>query len=236
MTKILVTLFGASWRTTLLGFAEAIGMAVLTYLATGIPDLSDDQKKQVWIGGLLTAVITAIRGYFTKDKGVSNSPTPLAIAQPVTAWGVTYLPPVANVVPVPAAKPVMAQPAVKHASSAPIGQTIGVMKVTHYGYPGDSSPDSNSMRGIGDRGNKLIPNLSAALTKSARDKIFKVSEPSTGRRFEIAGLTFLDDDTAPESDERVDVYDPYYTGIDPGCTPEMFAKSKAEMVAAGILV
>jgi len=222
MTKLLVTLFGASWRTTLLGFAEAIGMAVLTYLATGIPDLSDDQKKQVWIGGLLTAVITAIRGYFTKDKGVSNSPTPLAVAQPV--------------VPVPAAKPVMAQPAVKHASSAPIGQTVGAMKVTHYGYPGDSSPDSNSMRGIGDRGNKLIPNLSAALTKSAREKIFKVSAPSTGANFTVAGHTFVDDDTAPESDERVDVYDPYYTGIDPGCTPEMFAKSKAEMVAAGILV
>jgi hypothetical protein len=83
MTKLLVTVFGASWRTTLLGFAEAIGMAVLTYLAAGIPDLSDSQKQQIFIGGLLTAVVTAIRGYFTKDKNVSNSPTPLAVAQPI---------------------------------------------------------------------------------------------------------------------------------------------------------
>jgi hypothetical protein len=236
MTNLLVTLFGASWRTTLLGFAEAIGMAVLTYLAAGIPDLSDSQKQQIFIGGLLTAVVTAIRGYFTKDKNVSNSPTPLAVAQPI--------------VPLPAPpaqpKPIMAQPApmvetldpvVAHKvpSTAPIGQTVNGMKITHYGYPGDSSPDSNSMKAIGDRGNKLTPNFSAALTRSAREKLFNASHPSTGQTFVIAGFTLRDDDTAPESDERVDVYDPYYAGIDVGCSQEMYAKSKAEMVAAGIL-
>lgn len=104
MTKLLVALFGASWRTTLLGFAEAIGMAVVTYLAAGIPDLSTTQRQQIFVGGLMTAVVTAIRGYFTKDKNVSNSPTPLAVAQPV----VPITTPAATApVPVPMAQPVV---------------------------------------------------------------------------------------------------------------------------------
>lgn len=121
------------------------------------------------------------------------------------------------------------------ASTAPIGKTIDGYEITHYGYPGDSSPDSGSMAGRGDRDNKLTPNLSVALTKSAREELFQVSAPSTGKQFSIGGFTFQDDDTAPESNKRVDVYDPFYTGVDAGCTPEMYAKSKAEMVAAGIL-
>lgn len=124
---------------------------------------------------------------------------------------------------------------VSKASDAPIGKTLDGFKVTHYGYPGDSSPDSESMKGIGDRGNKLAPNKSVAMTQSARQKQFGTSSPSTGRSFTIGGFMFQDDDSAPESDDRVDVYDPYYEGVDAGCTPDMFAKSKAEMVAAGIL-
>jgi hypothetical protein len=120
-------------------------------------------------------------------------------------------------------------------STAPIGQTIDGIEITHYGYAGDSSPDSNSMKGIGDRGNKLTPNLSVAMTKSARSFKFQVESPSTGKQFTLGGYTFRDDDSAPEENMRVDVYDPYYAGVDRGCTPEMLAKSKAEMVAAGIL-
>jgi hypothetical protein len=91
------------------------------------------------------------------------------------------------------------------------------------------------MKGIGDRGNKLIPSVSVALTEPAREKLFNRASPSTGKQFNLGATVFQDDDTAPEPDLRVDVYDPYYAGTDPGCTPEMYAKSKAEMVAAGIL-
>ena len=122
------------------------------------------------------------------------------------------------------------------ASTAPIGQTVDGIEITHYGYPGDSSPDSNSMKGIGDRGNKLTPKVSVAMTKTARKKIFGVEAPSTGKAFSLGGFSFLDEDSAPEANERVDIYDPYYTGIDAGATQEMVAKSKAEMVAAGILL
>lgn len=136
-----------------------------------------------------------------------------------------------------AATPVAPAPATaKAASTAPIGKTIDGIEITHYGYPGDSSPDSNSMKGIGDRGNHLTPNLSVAMTETARSKIFGVSKPSTGKGFTLGGFSFQDDDQAPEANERVDVYDPFYTGVDAGCTPAMYAKSKAEMVAAGILV
>jgi hypothetical protein len=133
--------------------------------------------------------------------------------------------------------PVSTVAGAKTASTAPIGQTVEGFKVTHYGYPGDSSPDSESMSGIGDRGNKLIPNLSVALTKSARKSLFGTESPSTGKEFSLGvSRPFQDDDSAPEDDMRVDVYDPYYAGTDPGCTPETFAKSKAEMIAAGILL
>lgn len=137
--------------------------------------------------------------------------------------------PVVMTDPVPQAMP-------KAASTAPIGQTVDGYKITHYGYPGDSSPDSNSMKGIGDRGNKLTPNQSVAMTKSARQKAFGVEAPSTGKALTLGGFTFQDDDSAPEADLRVDVYDPFYTGIDAGATPVMVANSKAEMVAAGILL
>jgi hypothetical protein len=117
----------------------------------------------------------------------------------------------------------------------PIGQTIDGVKITHYGYPGDAYPDSQSMAGIGDRGNHLTPSLSVALTKSQRRKLFGVEHSSTGKQFTFSGVQFQDDDTAPESDDRIDVYDPFYQGRDSGCADKMYAKSRAEMVKAGIL-
>lgn len=125
-------------------------------------------------------------------------------------------------------------------STAPIGKTMpDGTKITHYGYPGDSTPDSYSMKGIGDRNNKLVPNVSAALTKSARTKFFGSSGKSTGKKFPLVfeGVNWelQDDDTAPQDEQRIDIYDPYYEGMDSGCSPTMFAKSKAQMVEAGIL-
>jgi hypothetical protein len=116
-----------------------------------------------------------------------------------------------------------------------IGKEINGTKITHYGYPGDSSPDSNSMAGIGDRSNKLIAQLSVALTRSQRKKLFGSESPSTGKEFVFEGVQFRDDDTAPEANDRIDIYDPFYVGRDIGCTDAMYAKSREEMVKAGIL-
>src|SRR5215470_15487462 len=80
-------------------------------------------------------------------------------------------------------------------------------KKTFYGYeqPGDADFDWNSYRGIGDRDNRLVDGLSAALTQSERLARFGVTGASTGRTFQFQGATYRDDDTAPESDRRVDV-------------------------------
>ena len=52
----------------------------------------------------------------------------------------------------------------KNPSTAPIAHVIDGARITHYGYVGDSSPDSASMAGKGDRGNKLEPRVSVALS------------------------------------------------------------------------
>jgi hypothetical protein len=54
--------------------------------------------------------------------------------------------------------------AMKNPSTAPIAHVIDGARITHYGYVGDSSPDSASMAGKGDRGNKLEPRVSVAFS------------------------------------------------------------------------
>jgi hypothetical protein len=88
------------------------------------------------------------------------------------------------------------------------GGMIGGVKITDYGYAGDSTPDWNSAHGIGDHNNQLQAGLSVALTRSMRQKLFGTSGRSTGRTFQYGGNTYRDDDTAPESDERIDRYSP----------------------------
>jgi hypothetical protein len=73
---MLVNLLGASWKTTVLGFVAGI----LTYLAQLGPNLPTTAKD--WGTVLLSAAMAAF-GLVAKDKNVSNSPTPLAVAQPV---------------------------------------------------------------------------------------------------------------------------------------------------------
>src|ERR1700738_5607412 len=46
--------------------------------------------------------------------------------------------------------------AMKNPSTAPIAHVIDGARITHYGYVGDSSPDSASMAGEGERGNKIV--------------------------------------------------------------------------------
>src|SRR5215469_4686092 len=85
------------------------------------------------------------------------------------------------------------------------------VKLTAYGYPGDATPDWNSEHGIGDRNNQLVAGpdpTSVALTESERLARFGVEGKSTGEVFEYGGRTYRDDDTAPESDRRIDVFSP----------------------------
>jgi hypothetical protein len=123
-----------------------------------------------------------------------------------------FVPP-ADAAPAPVAPAVQAPPS---GSDAPIGSIIDGVKITHYGYAGDSTPDTNSMKGIGDRDNRLQAGISVALTQSMRRKLFGRGGKSTGQTFQWprGGRTYRDDDTAPQSDLRIDVYDPGYTGID----------------------
>jgi hypothetical protein len=91
--------------------------------------------------------------------------------------------------------------------------------LTHYAYPGDDGGtpggkiDSNSARGIGafewdSAPGSLIPMYSAALTASAAQQYGL----TPGQTFSITsgGQTYnlLYADVAPESDSRIDIYDP----------------------------
>jgi P-type conjugative transfer protein TrbL len=81
--------------------------------------------------------------------------------------------------------------------------------LTHYAYPGDSTPDPNSAAGIGNHDNQLVPMQSAALTATAAQQHGVV----VGQSFSVTasnGQTYnlIYADTAPESDSRVDIYDP----------------------------
>jgi hypothetical protein len=96
-------------------------------------------------------------------------------------------------------------------SAMGVGGAFGGTKFTHYGYKKDSTPDWNSAHGIGDRNNRLVDRYSAALTLSERFARFGTRGHSTGQEFVFAGHRLRDDDTAPESDRRVDLYDPYST-------------------------
>jgi hypothetical protein len=107
----------------------------------------------------------------------------------------------------------------------PSSQTASRTILTHYAYPGDNGGtpggkiDSNSARGIGafewdSAPGSLIPMYSAALTASAAQQYGL----SPGQSFSITsgGQTYklLYADVAPESDSRIDIYDP--SGTLPG--------------------
>ena len=86
-------------------------------------------------------------------------------------------------------------------------------RTTYYGYesPGDADYDSASAAGIGDHDNQLSDSddhHSVALTQSERLARFGTTGQSTGQLFEYNGAVYYDDDTAPESDRRVDIYSP----------------------------
>lgn len=100
---------------------------------------------------------------------------------------------------------------------AMVAVTTGVAqaqtKITAYGYVGDTSPDGNSSNGIGNHDNQLTAfngtSGDAALTAAAAQEY----GVSVGQTFTVTGAngqtyTLTYEDTAPESDARIDIYDP----------------------------
>jgi hypothetical protein len=93
------------------------------------------------------------------------------------------------------------------------GVAQGQTKITAYGYVGDTSPDGNSANGIGNHDNQLTAfdgsSGDAALTAAAAQRY----GVSIGQTFAVTGAngqtyTLTYEDTAPESDSRIDIYDP----------------------------
>ena len=93
-------------------------------------------------------------------------------------------------------------------------QPLKGVTLTHYAYPGDSTPDSKSAQGIGafpfsSAPGSLIPMYSAALTASAA----AAYNVQPGQSFSVTtsgGQTYnlVYADVAPEANQRMDIYDP----------------------------
>jgi hypothetical protein len=96
-----------------------------------------------------------------------------------------------------------------------VGLVQAQTKITAYGYGGDLTSDANSSNGIGNHDNVLAPFQGsggvsdAALTATAAQEY----GVSVGQTFTVTGAngatyTLRYEDTAPQSDSRVDIYDP----------------------------
>lgn len=89
-----------------------------------------------------------------------------------------------------------------------------VIQITSYGYPDDPTPDKYSKAGIGNRSNWLRTD-SCAVTEVARKEL-GIPNGIHGSKLLIewpdgTKETRFDDDTAPESNARVDCYRPNIT-------------------------
>jgi hypothetical protein len=89
----------------------------------------------------------------------------------------------------------------------------GGVKITHYGYAGDSTPDWNSVRGIGNHNNRLVPGTSIAFSPDLiAEYDLTVGQPVTVTLANGQTLTGrFDDTTAADLTGRVDIYDPNNT-------------------------
>ena len=67
MKTVLVAIFGTSWRTTLMGFGEAVFVSVLNYVTTH--QMGDTpESRQVFFGGIGLAICMVIRGRISKEE------------------------------------------------------------------------------------------------------------------------------------------------------------------------
>lgn len=104
-------LFGASWKPKVAAITALIGPTGLYFAITSFVTLDSKQATSVLgMCTLLFAVLASFGLYVAKQDGVSNSPTPLATAQPVVPVDHPTIP--AQVAPVPLAQPVPVIPPV----------------------------------------------------------------------------------------------------------------------------
>jgi hypothetical protein len=93
------------------------------------------------------------------------------------------------------------------------GGASGGVKITHYGYAGDSTPDWNSEHGIGNHNNQLVPGTSIAFSPDLiAEYHLTVGQSVTVTLANGQTLTGrFDDTTAADLTGRVDIYDPNNT-------------------------
>jgi hypothetical protein len=91
--------------------------------------------------------------------------------------------------------------------------SIGGRTLGSFGYIGDGTPDSNSLKGVGAYNSHMIPGYSAGLSRAAQMKW----GIKPGQIFSIGGHTFRLDDTDNSGGQEnyVDVYNPFHAP-DPG--------------------
>ena len=93
------------------------------------------------------------------------------------------------------------------------GGASGGVKITHYGYAGDSTPDWNSEHGIGNHNNQLVPGTSIAFSPDLiAEYHLTVGQSVTVTLANGQTLTGrFDDTTSADLTGRVDIYDPNNT-------------------------
>lgn len=91
----------------------------------------------------------------------------------------------------------------------------GGLKLSNYGYPSDTTPDSNSAKGTGHRNNKLIAGESAAVSKSLADRLNLKHGDKLKIETTKGDFTVFYHDTVPATDKRtgdlpetIDIYRP----------------------------
>jgi hypothetical protein len=118
--------------------------------------------------------------------------------------------PVSN--PVPAVAPQVVNDAIIQVQFLPVDQSTnrrdlqpGDIFVSHYGYWGDLTPDTNSQRWRGSRGNQLtVDSLAISNNVASQYRL------ASGGPVYVNGIFVGNyDDTAPETN-TIDAFDPFY--------------------------
>ena len=90
-----------------MGLGEAVFVQVLNYIVSNSMGDTPESRK-IFFAGLGLSICMVIRGRIGKDFNVSNSPTPLAVSQPVVPVAAATDP---AVEPAKLAQPVKTEPA-----------------------------------------------------------------------------------------------------------------------------
>lgn len=88
--------------------------------------------------------------------------------------------------------------------SVPQNADASFIKLSNYGYGSDTTPDTNSMNGIGHSNNKLEDGVSAALSKSLATRLGVKTGDWLNIETTKGPMRVRYDDTVPASDSRVE--------------------------------